>query len=206
MRKGINFTTIIGDILGYNSDAKYYKLDTVRSIESIPVPTRTFVHKCDFMESIEYVLQRKATQYKKEGRMDLAIACLRKSNQIMPYSPMGYQLKDYARLIKYLAKDGQTELAKVEEQQLKLRHPELYDYRISNKKGILQTIKKCKEWKNDLVCLTINSTCPICKNYNNKIYSLSGKSTEYPPFPQIFIKEGGLHENCFVSINVELEL
>lgn len=69
----------------YKSNAKYYKLNTLEQITSIPTPTEKFELLCDFTDSIEYVLQRKATEYKKAGKMDLAIACLKKSNEIMAF-------------------------------------------------------------------------------------------------------------------------
>ena len=72
----------------YNPKASNYKMETLEDINSIPVPTSQFEYNCDFTESIEYVLQRKATQFKKAGQMDLAIACLKKSNEIMPFAPI----------------------------------------------------------------------------------------------------------------------
>lgn len=98
-------------IFGYNPKASNYKMSTLEEIEAIPVPTKKFEYNCDFTESIEYVLQRKATQFKKEGRLDLAIACLKKSNEIMPYAPMTYTPKDYERLEKYLKLAGKFEEA-----------------------------------------------------------------------------------------------
>ena len=56
----------------YNPKASNYKMETLEDINSIPVPTSQFEYNCDFTESIEYVLQRKATQFKKAGQMDLA--------------------------------------------------------------------------------------------------------------------------------------
>ena len=68
----------------YNPKASNYKMETLEDINSIPVPTSQFEYNCDFTESIEYVLQRKATQFKKLGKWIL-IACLKKSNEIMPF-------------------------------------------------------------------------------------------------------------------------
>lgn len=86
---------------GYDSRASIYKMETIEQIQSIPVPTKKFEYNCDFTESIEYVLQRKATQFKKEGNIDLAIECLKKSIEIMPFAPMSYP-DAYNRLENYL--------------------------------------------------------------------------------------------------------
>lgn len=74
----------------YDPLAINYKMDTLEDILSIPVPTEKFELPDDFMDSIEYVLQRKATEFKKEGDMECAIACLEKAVEIIPFSPMPY--------------------------------------------------------------------------------------------------------------------
>ena len=94
--------------VGYNLDsefkpaAKYYKFDTIEQIQRIPVPKTNFECNCDFTQSVEYVLQRKATIYKQDGNLDLAIECLKKATEIMPYSPTLYSDSDYERLENYL--------------------------------------------------------------------------------------------------------
>ena len=84
----------------YDPLAINYKMDTLEDILSIPVPTEKFELPDDFMDSIEYVLQRKATEFKKEGDMECAIACLEKAVEIIPFSPMPYP-DCFERLEKY---------------------------------------------------------------------------------------------------------
>lgn len=79
--------------------------------------------------NIEYILQRKATEHKKNDRMDLAIACLRKSNEIMTHSNFTWQAKDYLRLVKYLEYDGQYEEARLEE----IKIMKMYDNLVQKK-------------------------------------------------------------------------
>ena len=87
----------------YNPKASNYKMDTLEDINNIPVPTQNFQYNCDFTESIEYVLQKKATEFKKSGDMDTAIACLKKAIKIAQYAPMEYNdLQE--RLENYLKK------------------------------------------------------------------------------------------------------
>lgn len=67
-----------------------YDMDTLNGINSIPVPAKNYNTGDWTKDCIYYVLQRKATEYKKAGRMDLAIACLRKSNALSDYEKNHY--------------------------------------------------------------------------------------------------------------------
>lgn len=181
--------------------------DSIEGIERIEIPKyKPLTGMESPVNNIEYILQRKATEHKKNGRMDLAIACLKKSNQIMPHSNFIYQEKDYMRYIKYLRKDGQNELADQEEQILKTEHPELFDKRIGNKKRILEAIDKCQRMNTDLLYITTNSRCPICSKYNHKIYSVSGKTKKYPKIPLEFLRDGGFDECCILGVSLKFNI
>ncbi len=181
---------------------KQYDLDTLKGIEAIPVPAKKYNTGEPLKDSIYYVLQRKATEHKKAGRMDCAIACLRKSNELSDYAqPPLLTQKEYLRLIKYIELTGDHELAEQELEKLKKRHPEFWDKRISNLVGIQQALKKNKKWKNDFVLIMTSNTCPICRKYNRKVYSISGKSKKYPKLPSVISREGGACPNCSVSVN-----
>lgn len=60
---------------------------------------------------------------------------------------------------------------------------------------------------NDLVnCTEYGSTCPICGKYEGRVYSVSGKSTKYPPLYGTALKKGYslIHPNCrheFIPFN-----
>lgn len=59
-------------------DTRQYDLDTVEGILSIDIPKYETNNGIAFPDkNIEYILQKKATEYKRSGRMDLAIACLK---------------------------------------------------------------------------------------------------------------------------------
>lgn len=181
-----------------------YDLSTIEGINSIPIPKYpTFGGVASPTENIEYILQRKATEYKKKGQMNLAIACLRKSNELMPYSNFSYQAKDYLRLVKYIRLTGDNEAADREEERIRLEHPELFDFRIRNKMRVLESINKAPKYKCDLIFVTSNSTCPICKKYNRKTYSISGKSKGYPVFPKELL-EGGTCTKCHIGFSLQL--
>lgn len=183
-----------------------YDLDSINGINKIGVPKYQPLKDLESpVNNIEYILQRKATEHKKNGRMDLAIACLKKSNELMPYSNYKYSAKDYLRYIKYLRSDGQNELAEAEEKKLHIEHPELFDKRIGNKQRLLEYIAKCKSCNSDLLYITTNSHCPICKEYNRKIFSISGKSKKYPKLPDEFLVNGGFDKDCSIGVSLKLE-
>lgn len=179
-----------------------YDMDSLDGINSIPVPAKNYNTGDWTKDLIYYVLQRKATEHKKNGHMDLAIACLKKSNDLADCEehPLLTQ-KDYFRLVKFIKQTGNEELAKQEENNIYLRHPEFLDKRISNLKRIKEDLAKNKEWNNDLVVIQTSTTCQTCSKYNNKIYSISGKTKKYPTLPKTITEDGGFCPNCYLGIN-----
>ncbi len=160
----------------FNPKASCYKLDTLEDIESIPVPTKKFHYNCNFTESIEYVLQRKATEFKKEGKMDLAIACLRKSNEIMPFAPMSYTKKDYARLESYLKLAGKYDEAR----EVKRKSSETSNLHNSN-----TNLTKNSLSSDMIEVQRFGRVCSECAKYHGRIYSTNSKHG-YPNI-EIFI-------------------
>ncbi len=55
--------------------------------------------------------------------------------------------------------------------------------------NILRIEPKCKEWKIDTLFITTRNSCPYCKPYNRKIYSLYGWSKKYQKIPNILLEE-----------------
>lgn len=182
-----------------------YDMDTLQGINSIPVPAKNYDTGNPTKDCIYYLLQRKATEHKKNNRMDLAIACLRKSNELSDFEkkPLLTQ-KDYLRLVKYIEATGNTELAKQEAQKIYNRHPEFLDKRVSNLPNIRKTLLQQGKWKNDFVLISTNNHCPICKKYNLKVYSINGRSKKYPKLPVEVTKYGGFCPNCHLSLNAFL--
>ena len=96
----------IKKLIGISSGNIEYDLDTLQEIERIPIPNyKPLQGMGNPSNSIEYILQKKATEHKKNGRMDLAIACLKKANEIFPHSNFSWAEKDYMRLVEYLKAD-----------------------------------------------------------------------------------------------------
>ncbi len=154
-----------------------YNVNSIDGINSIPNSAFDVIR----------LLQKAATAHKRNGDMDLAIECLKKSNLINDNLPPHSQIpklteKEYLRVIKYLNQYN-SEQAKIEEAVIYKKHPEIRDKRISNKKHIKETLKKCNEWGCDLIEIFTDSSCSICSKYDKKIYSISGKSLKYPKLP-----------------------
>lgn len=185
---------------------KDYDMDSLDGINSIPVPAKNYNTGDPTKDCIYYVLQRKATEHKKNGRMDLAIACLRKSNELSDYEQRPLLLeKEYLRLIKYISQTGDFALAEQEEQKIYERHPEFKDRRVSNLIRIKDALKKNKEWKEDLVLVKTPPSCPVCGKYNKKIYSISGKNKKYPKLPVEISQLGGFCHSCYLGIHTYFE-
>ena len=185
---------------------RHYDMDTLDGINSIPVPAQNY-HSGDFTKDyIYYLLQRKATEHKKTGRMDCAIACLRKSNELSDYEkrPLLTE-KEYLRLVKYIELTGDHASALNELSKIQQRHPEFYDKRISNLPRISDTLKRCKTYHTDLVYLSTTNSCPICRIYNNKIFSISGKSKSFSKLPSEVKKDGGFCPKCIISLSPYFE-
>lgn len=85
------------------SEEKYFDYSTLESIKTIFVPENVSAY------NVSYVLQRKATQHKRNGRMDLAIECLRKSNELVcslyARKKFHQNMGVYLRLCSYLEKE-----------------------------------------------------------------------------------------------------
>ena len=185
---------------------KHYDMDTLEGINVIPVPAKNYNTGNPTKDCIYYVLQRKATEHKKNGRMDLAIACLRKSNELSDYEKKPLLLeKEYLRLVKYILQTGDISLAEKEEERIYKRHPEFKDRRISNLSRIKECIKKNKEWKNDLVIVHTSHSCPICVKNNNKLYTITGKNKSYPKLPSEITQIGGFCKTCYLGITSYFE-
>lgn len=163
-----------------------YNFDTVEDIMAIPIPK---YKKLDGIgspvDNIEYILQRKATQFKKDGKMELAIACLRKSNEIMPHSNFNFSKKDYLRLVEFLKQNGQFDEAREEENKIN----QFFDKQLSLKeKDVSSAMNVSAQLGTDLVMTVSNIyTVPCCENcakLRNRVYSISGKDKRFPKFTE----------------------
>lgn len=175
-----------------------YDFESIEGIEAIPVPTPP-INGNSVTGQVDYYLRIKASDHRRNNRMDLAIACLRKANELMPYSIIGWQAKDYLRLIRYLRADKQFSEARKVKAALEKQFPELLDDGVTLSKERLQkTILYAKQQLNtDLMEMSIHSpTCAECSKYQGRIFSISGHDSRYPKLPKEFLLYGGVHAGC----------
>lgn len=95
-----------------------YDLATVEGINAIPVPhskARPAGGISSPTGKIEYYLMIKAGEYEKAGEVDLALACFRKANELMPMSSTEYGRQPYMRLPRYLRQLRRFDEAREEE-------------------------------------------------------------------------------------------
>lgn len=109
-----------------------YDLTTVEGINAIPVPKRKSISTGGSITGrVEYYLMLKAGQYEKEGDTEKALACYRKTNELMPMSPVSYQYESYMRLPRYLRKLRRFDEARAEETKINALFPDKGVYEMS---------------------------------------------------------------------------
>ena len=155
-----------------------YDLNDIDVINSIPIPKyKPLQGLTSPVNNIEYILQRKATEHKKNGNEELALACLRKSNEIMPYSNFSYTEKDYLRLVEFLEFYKRYDEADQEKKILEATYPHFFDPNYPN-----PNLSRCSE---ELILFMGSRTCPLCSIYNMRIFSRTGKDKRFPQFSKI---------------------
>lgn len=172
--------------------------DTIEEIEAIPIPKYPkLTGMTSPVNNIEYILQRKATEHKKNGRIDLAIACLRKANEIFPHSNFMWSEKDYLRLVEYLKIAGRFEEAEQEERSIKSKFSDktlnpwyLYKQRSENYQNTFKT---------DLIITgEPECVCSECAKCTRRIMSEYGQNKYYPRFPEFLKLNLPEHEFCIL--------
>lgn len=68
--------------------------------------------------------------------------------------------------------------------------------------SIQRLAPKCNDWQIDTLFITTRKSCPVCNQYNRKIYSLYGWNKKYPKIPDILLKEKC--PNCSGSIGASI--
>lgn len=181
------------------SDGVSYDLSSKDSIYSIAVPNYTRFHKNRNAEDLgvtgylEYVLRMHAGWLWNNGNYDLSNACLGKACQLMLYSTIGWQRKDYYRIVKQNIELGRFKKAKEWKDWIEKYTPSFDDLIMENYK---RTLSSCSYLNTDLVEVgNLAGLCSTCAKYRNRIYSISGKTRKFPKFPRDF------HFGCGLSIS-----
>lgn len=173
---------------------KKYDLSSVQGIEAIPVPKRKEPSGGGIQSvtgRLEYYLMLKAGQYETAGEVDLALACYRKANALMPVSPVPYDRDRYMRLPRYLRKLRRFDEARVEEAKIEELFGEGNRF-VGESKWAEERNKRLfsdlKQLKTDLVEASyIRCCCAECAKYRERVYSVSGKDSRFPKLPEYLL-------------------
>ncbi|WP_050697558.1 structural protein [Anaeromassilibacillus senegalensis] len=172
-----------------------YDLSTVEGIMAIPVPKRKEQPTRGIPSvtgKIEYYLMIKGGQYEKDGQVELALACYRKANQLMPMSSTIYSYESYVRLPRYLRKLRRFEEARIEEAEIDALFGEK-KHQVIEEQGWLERRNRklffdMRELGTDLVEATyIRCCCAECAQYRERVYSLSGQDRRFPKLPDALL-------------------
>ncbi len=178
---------------------KHFDLNILEEINAIPVPPCPSIQNIEEYRNEKYdsvisKLQKTATTHKRNGNLDLAIACLRKSNELIPYSICG---GNYHRLVEYLKLAGKFDEARFEEAKIE---------------SLLQQLDKIRSTPNslylnnrseDLIQFSGSRICPYCSIYHLRIFSKSGTDRNFPPLNKLpFDLQGSKCPVCHCCISL----
>lgn len=93
-----------------------YDFKTIEGIKSIPVPCKEVNGYDSPTGRVEYYLRGMCfSNYWQEGKVDLAIECLKKAQELMYISDMIWKYDDFIKLVSYLHECGRHDEARAEE-------------------------------------------------------------------------------------------
>lgn len=181
------------------SDGVLYDLTDRDSIYSIEIPEYTYSHdnlnaqNLGVTGYLEYVLRMHSGLLWDEGYYRLSVACLGKACQLMLYSTINWQRKDYYRIVDDYIKLGCFKKAEEWKNWIEKNTTSPDDY---SKLAFDRTLESCKFLNTDLVEVGESpSCCDVCAKYRKRIYSLSGENWKFPKFPDDF------HFGCALGVS-----
>lgn len=182
-----------------------FDLQSVAGIEKIP-KSATRDHPCIGIKTvtgqIEYYLSMKAAQYEKSGNEEMALACYKKSNELMAVSEIQYSQNSYTKYPRYLRKLRRFEDARREEEKIHEMFPDNSKVQGGKqeyaKKRNSDINKSLKMLGGDLVHASyVGSCCAQCAKYRERVYSFNGKDKRFPKLPDWLKNET---HNCGITI------
>lgn len=161
-----------------------YDLTTKEGIESIPnkQPLLKAAQNGNFSDTILSRLQKKATEYKKDGNVEMCLLCLEKSYLMMKESDYFYG--PYAdRYVSFLKKYRYFDKAREIQKEL-----DVLDSDFGIISGLDMAIQNAKYFKTDLLEADFpKPTDGKTAMYRGRIFSISGKDKRFPKLPDDII-------------------
>ena len=175
-----------------------YDLEDADSITSIVIPRYDDIQGSmpHTTFDLAYILKMRVG---KEERPHLAVPLAYKTANIMIASPIGWQKKDYYRLVIQLWSIGEIAYGDYLLQELKARLPVVMandEYRERNKEVFRNELNMADYFSTDYLEIPHETAvCEKCAPYQSRVYCISGRDSRFPKLPD-FIKENkGLHCN-----------
>ncbi len=174
-----------------------YDFNSVAGIMAIPVPCRE-VNGDSATGRVEYYLRGRCfAQHWGAGRTELALACLRKANELMYVSDMIWKRDDFMRLVYYLRKAGRNDEADVEKKKIDA----YFESKNIIRDSVTSSLSSAKELDSDLVEITNSGICCAeCAKYRNRVYSISGRDKRFPALPAQFKPETFTYNHVCLSV------
>ena len=154
-----------------------YDFNSIEGINSIPIPCRE-VNGGSATGRVEYYLRGQCFfNHWNAGRTELALACLRKAQELMFISDLIWKRRDFLRLVEDLYEAGYNEEA---EMQLK-RIDDFFKPKDIPQNNCSIDLRSSKSLGTDLMeVYSYSPYCAECAKYVNRIYSISGKDKRFP--------------------------
>lgn len=173
---------------------QHYDFNSVKGIKAIPA-TKSIRNAPSggATGEVYYYLQKKACAHEKAGNIELAVLCLKKSNDIIVVNELPCKSQSY-NLVKLLAREGRIEEAEEEKERIDRYYDRLDEKMNRATKGPNSKLLIPGE---DLAIMSIHgSTCPECAKYQGRVYSISGRNRRFPKAPPFFFGTEGVHKGC----------
>lgn len=185
------------------SDGILYDLEDLDSIHSIKVPTFDMPDPFSgygTTGSLDYVLRMKAGNLFNRNEKELCSACLWKATELMFANKyMGWQKKDFDRLVSWHYELGMPWMAEKAKEYLKSHKKyteNSFDYGAKEIKT--SVLENCRKFGIDLVAFHDygSGCCSECAKYRGRVYSISGRNRTFPKLPKYVKEHGNFHPGC----------
>lgn len=182
------------------SDGRKYNLLNPDSVSSIPCP-RFDSGGNSVTLSLDYILRMCASNIRNAGDNEQSILVLWKAVQLMPYSGIGWEEKDYLRLAAWLYKDDR--IAEGDKVKQYIRSDKTIQFNANIQNIALRNFRNASQ--NGLLQFNNYSgvCCEICAKYSGRVYRTSWKwaNRKFPKLPSFLSDCGCWHICCHTSVS-----
>ena len=179
----------------------HYDFDSIEGINSIPVSKDLpDCHENGVTEEIYYILKQKAYEHEEEGKIALAVTCMKKSIQFakLKYDAHMINQLEYT-LIGMLARNELIQEA--EEEKAYADQELILQTKIENAALMQRSIGYALEEKTDLIIAGVQAhASPEMAIYQGRVYSISGKSSKFPALPRSILETGTLNNGEYFPV------